>query len=120
VGPISTGDFDLALSSSGSIDIQELRADDINADLTSSGNITVRGEAKKLDLDVSSSGLFQAGDLKVQEADITLSSSGGITVWVTDDLRAKISSSGNIYYYGNPTVNTNLTSSGEVIPKGDK
>ncbi len=120
VGSITTGDFDLALSSSGSIDIQELRADDITAELTSTGNITVRGEANKLDLDVSSSGAFQAGDLKVQEAVITLSSSGKITVWVTDDLRAKISSSGNIYYYGNPTVHPTLTSSGKLIPKGDK
>jgi hypothetical protein len=120
VGPITTDDFDLALSSSGSIDIQELQAANITADLTSSGDITVRGEAKKLNLDVSSSGAFQAGDLKLQEAVITLSSSGAITVWVTDDLRAKISSSGNIYYYGNPTVHSTLTSSGKVIPKGDK
>lgn len=43
-----------------------------------------------------------------------------IVVWVTDDLRAKISSSGNIYYYGNPTVHPTLTSSGKLIPKGDK
>jgi hypothetical protein len=120
VGTITTDDFDLALSSSGSIDIQELRADKIAADLTSTGDIILRGEANKLNLDVSSSGAFQGGDLKVQEADINLSSSGKITVWVTDDLRAKISSSGNIYYYGNPTVHPTLTSSGKLIPKGDK
>jgi hypothetical protein len=120
VGSITTNDFDLSLSSSGSIDIQEIQGEDITADLTSSGHITLRGEAKKLNLDVSSSGSFQAGDLKVQSADITLSSSGEITVWVTDDLRAKISSSGNIYYYGSPTVHPTLTSSGELIPKGEK
>jgi hypothetical protein len=120
IGSITTKDFDLSLSSSGSIDIQELKADDITAHLSSSGNITLQGEANTLNLDVSSSGAFQAGDLKLQTADITLSSSGEVTVWVTDDLKARISSSGNIYYYGSPTVNQNLTSSGKVIPKGEK
>lgn len=120
VGSFSTEDFNIGLSSNGRIDIQELQAEDINAELTSSGVIIIRGEANTLDLEVSSSGSFQAGDLKVQKADITLSSSGEVTVWVTEDLRAKIFSSGNIYYYGNPTVHKNLTGSGKVIPKGDK
>jgi len=120
VGPLTTNDFDLSLSSSGNINIEGLQADQITSDLTSSGDITLQGKANQLNLDVSSSGSFQAGDLEVQEADVGLTSSGAITLWVVNNLRADISSSGNIRYYGHPTVHQNLTSSGKLIPMGDK
>jgi hypothetical protein len=117
---LTTGDFDLALSSSGNVDIQGLLADEITVNLTSSGDIFIQGIANTLKLDVSSSGTFQAGELKVQEADVDLASSGEITLWVVNDLRVEISSSGNIQYYGNPSVQEHITSSGELIPRGDK
>lgn len=120
VRPFTTGDFRLTLSSSGSINLEGIQADQITANLTSSGDILIKGSANQLDLDVSSSGSFQAGDLKAQNADVRLTSSGDVTVWVVDNLRANISSSGDIVYYGNPAVNKNLTSSGNLIPRGDK
>ncbi|MGE5223568.1 MAG: GIN domain-containing protein [Omnitrophica WOR_2 bacterium] len=120
IGPISTGDFHLRLSSSGDIDIENIQADQIKAELTSSGNITLRGSANQLDLQVTSSGAFQAGDLQVQRATVRLSSSGDVTVWVVEDLSVNISSSGNVSYYGKPSVHSTLTSSGEVFAKGEK
>jgi len=120
VASITTGDFDLNLSSSGDIDIQGLQVDKITTHLSSSGDITIQGTANQLELDVSSSGSFQAGDLEVQDADVNLTSSGDVTLWVVNVLQAKISSSGNVHYYGNPIVRQSITSSGELISRGDK
>jgi hypothetical protein len=120
MGSLNTSDFDLRLTSKGDISILGLQADEIDADLTSSGDIHLEGSANKIELDLSSSGDFMAGDLKVQQADINITSSGNVTLWVVDDLRAKISSSGTIYYYGNPAVHENLSSSGKLVSRGEK
>ncbi len=120
VGPLTTGNFDLALTSSCNVNIQGIQADRITTTISSSGDINLQGTANSLVLHVSSSGNFLAGDLQVKDADVTLSSSGNVTLWVTDSLNVNISSSGNVAYYGSPNVQQHLSSSGEVISKGGK
>jgi len=99
---LKTGDFSLHLSSSGSVEIEEIQADQITAELSSSGEIQVTGAARRLDLSLSSSGNFEGEDLQVQDAEVRLSSSGNATVWVLEKLDVNISSSGNVTYYGTP------------------
>ncbi len=120
VGPLATGSFNIILSSSCNVNIQDIHADKISTRITSSGDIVIQGEANSLDLVVSSSVNFQAGDLKVQNANVTMTSSADVTLWVVNDLTANISSSGDIAYYGNPVVHQNLSGSGNLIPRGDK
>jgi hypothetical protein len=38
-----------------------------------------------------------------------------VTIWVRDDLEADISSSGDVFYIGDPEVDTTTSSSGDVI-----
>jgi hypothetical protein len=120
VGPLTTGNFDLNLSSSCDVNLQNLEADKLTTHISSSGGVNVRGTANSLTLNISSSGNFEAGDLQVQEANVTLTSSGDATLWVTNSLLANLSSSGNVAYYGNPTVNQHATSSGRVMSRGAK
>ncbi len=120
VKPITTGNFRLTLSSSGSIEMEEIQADQIIGTLSSSGDIRLKGSARQLNLTVTSSGSFQAGDLRVQDVDVRLSSSGDVTVWAVEALKVNLTSSGNVAYYGSPTVTKTITSSGELISKGDK
>ena len=120
VGPLTTGSFRIILESSCDVQIQGLHADKVSSRISSSGDITIQGEANSLDLDISSSVNYQAGDLKVQTATIRMSSSADVTLWVVNTLNATITSSGNIAYYGNPVVHQNNSSSGRLIPKGNK
>ncbi len=120
IGPLTTSNFNIDLSSSGNITIQGIHADEVSAHLTSSGDIVIQGEANSLSMVVSSSTNFQAGDLKVQNANITMTSSADVTVWVVQSLTAYLSSSGNIAYYGNPVIHQTISSSGKLIPMGDK
>jgi hypothetical protein len=120
VGPLTTDSFRIILESSCDVRIKGLKADKVSSRISSSGDITIQGEANSLDLDISSSVNYQAGDLKVQTATIHMSSSADVTLWVVKILNATITSSGNIAYYGNPVVHQNNTSSGRLIPKGNK
>jgi hypothetical protein len=120
VGQLTTGNFNLDLTSSCDVTFQDIQADKITTNISSSGNITIQGVANSLDLHVSSSGDFQAGNLEVQDANVTLSSSGNVTLWVINNLDANLSSSGNVAYYGNPRITQHTSSSGRLISKGDK
>jgi hypothetical protein len=120
VGPLTTSSFSIILGSSCNVRIQGLQADKVSSRITSSGDIYIQGEANSLNLDISSSVNYQAGDLKVQTATIKMSSSADVTLWVVNTLNATITSSGNIAYYGNPVVHQNNTSSGRLIPLGNK
>ena len=52
---------------------------------------------------------------QVPARNVTLSSSGSATIQVSDQLSGTLSSSGNVYYIGNPVMNINVTSSGKAI-----
>jgi drug/metabolite transporter (DMT)-like permease len=120
VGPLTTGDFNMNLSSSGDVEIQQIQAGRITAGLSSSGSVAIKGSANSLNLSLSSSGSFIGSDLQVQQATVTVSSSGDAALWVTQSLQANISSSGNVTYYGNPSVRQNISSSGRLISLGAK
>jgi hypothetical protein len=83
--------------------------------ISSSGEVEISGgQIQKQNIDISSSGDYQARDMASTTADIDLTSSGSATVWVSDRLSGSLSSSGNIYYVGNPEVDVKTTSSGRI------
>lgn len=112
--------LDVTISSSGNSVIDVLNGEKLDVHISSSGNLTIQGgEVEQQVIRISSSGDYGGRNLMSQSADVTLSSSGTVTVWVTDELRGRLSSSGDLFYYGNPTVNVSQSSSGDVIHKGD-
>jgi hypothetical protein len=120
VGPLTTGDFRLALSSSGDIEMDALQADHVTVNLSSSGELLIKGRANQLDLFLTSSGAFQGADFQVNQAGVRVSSSGNTTLWVIENLNVNITSSGNVAYYGSPAVIQTISSSGNLIPRGNK
>ncbi|MCK4901375.1 MAG: DUF2807 domain-containing protein, partial [Anaerolineales bacterium] len=43
-----------------------------------------------------------------------------ITIWVTESLEARINGSGNVRYYGRPTVSSSGNGSGDITSLGEK
>jgi len=120
-GSLSLGELDCSslrveISSSGDVIISDLLADTASVRITSSGNIDIlAGQVPRQDITISSSGEYNARDLASEQAEVTLTSSGKVTLRVSDRLRGRLSSSGDVYYIGNPDVNVNTSSSGRVI-----
>ncbi len=113
---INSNDLVLNISGSGSIKINELSSEELEATITGSGNIKLAGEnvAKKLDLTITGSGSFTSSELKINEANITITGSGSANVYVLKELDTNITGSGNVNYKGNPSVNANSTGSGKT------
>ena len=121
----SSGDISLAglevealqlrISSSGDITLDELMANRLELKISSSGDCKIfDGSVAEQSIGISSSGNFSAKNLVSDKADVNISSSGDARIRVRDHLKVRISSSGDIYYYGNPTVDKKETSSGRV------
>jgi len=113
---LHTGNLKLRLSSAGDIKL-ELVADEIDLQISSSGNASLTGKAGYLKAGLSSAGNLNAFELEVSKADVSVSSAGDARIWVTDEARFKCSSAGDIVYKGEPKILESSTSSGGDIRK---
>jgi hypothetical protein len=112
--------FAVTISSTGNVSIPILSAKALNVDISSTGNLTIDGgEVKSQVVNISSTGNYNAQDLASGEANVKLSSTGSANIWVTDSLTAVLSSTGDLHYRGNPTVDGSTNSTGEIIKIGD-
>ena len=112
--PVRTDNLKLNASSAGNIKV-EVYAKNVEADISSSGDMTLTGEADMLEGDLSSAGDLNAYDFKVREADISVSSAGNADIYVTERLKARASSAGDVNYKGNPKyLDANSSSAGGI------
>jgi len=115
--PLKTGELELSASSAGDIKI-EVYVKEIEASISSSGDVTLTGEADILNVDLTSAGGLNAYGLEVREADVSASSAGDADISVSERLRARSSSAGDINYRGNPKyVDAHSSSAGGVHRK---
>lgn len=110
---LETEKLELNLSSSGNIEIL-LNVEMLEVGISSSGDLIVFGESKNQNVRLSSSGNYMAEELISSECTIKISSSGDATVNVSDYLDANLSSSGNLYFKGNPKTGFTTSSSGKI------
>ena len=111
---ITVDRLELKASSSGDMKL-EIATKDLEASVSSSADLIVKGTCIKAEIHASSSGDFVGKGLKVDDAHLSASSSGDIEVEVEKSLEARASSSGDIVYYGNPSVkDVSKSSSGDV------
>lgn len=116
-GDINCKNVALEASSSGDI-TSKLKADKVTAHVSSSGDLELSGSVKNIEIQASSSGDCKAKNLAATNAVVAASSSGSIEITVLETLDAKASSSGDIWYYGNPTnVTKDTSSSGNITKK---
>ncbi|HUV29298.1 MAG: head GIN domain-containing protein [Anaerolineales bacterium] len=125
-GDVSTGrvivpSLRVKINGSGDITLMELKADDLSLNVNGSGNLRINdGNVGEQDIDINGSGNFQAEDLASKVTNINIGGSGDITVWVVDTLDVRIMGSGNVRYYGRPTVSSTGNGSGDITNLGDK
>jgi len=114
---IKSDELYLSASSAGDIKIK-VEVNKLKCKISSSGDINIEGVADELEADLSSAGDLKAYDLKTRVADVSTSSAGDARITVTEKLRARASSAGDIYYQGNPKqVDAHSSSAGGIHKK---
>lgn len=115
MGDLETEALTVNITSTGDVTMGMLKTDSLRANLSSTGSLDIAGgEAKTQDITLRSTGNYTAQDLACEEADVRLNSTGSATIWVTDSLRARLQSTGDLHYVGNPVVDATANSTGSV------
>jgi hypothetical protein len=107
-----------SVTGSGDIHAAGIKGGTIHAGVTGSGDVTLKGEADRLEGEVTGSGNLHAGDLSAKDVRVTVTGSGDATVRATEKMEASVTGSGDVSYYGNPPqVLKNVTGSGSIAPR---
>jgi hypothetical protein len=96
-GKFSTGDLELKVSGSGSLDIEADAKGEVKADVSGSGDLSVKGSCQSFDSGVSGSGKVNVAGTITGLADISVSGSGKVVATGTaQQIKATISGSGKV------------------------
>ncbi len=113
--PLSGNAINLKVNGSGSISFARISCQTLNADISGSGSISINGGAVTYEnLQISGSGSIDAQSMSADEAASNTSGSGVTKLSVKNKLTVRISGSGDVYYTGNPTVQSSISGSGKL------
>ncbi|WP_459213122.1 GIN domain-containing protein [Aquimarina rhabdastrellae] len=89
--------------------------DKLTATLAGTGAININGVARNLEVTHNGTGSFKAFGLQTEEAIVNSNATGDTEVNVSNTLNVTIGGVGNIYYKGQPTINSTITGTGQLI-----
>jgi len=109
---------ELSVSGSGGFDVA-LEAKSLSVSCSGSGKIYLKGAADKAGIAISGSGDVLARNLSTKKTDARVAGSGSVEIRAADELKAALSGSGDVRYWGNPKVDSRVAGSGRVKRAGD-
>ncbi|UOR04503.1 DUF2807 domain-containing protein [Hymenobacter aerilatus] len=104
----------LSVSGSGNIELPEMQADKTDISISGSGNVNVAGVSTDTNVSISGSGSIQATKLRAETCGVRIAGSGNARVYASKTLDARIAGSGSVYVSGNPQVSSSVAGSGRV------
>lgn len=116
--PVRYTKFNLNASGASDISVKDLECRDIECYTSGSSDVTLGGKAVNGILKASGSADIAAYKLKVEKMECSASGSADVEVYVTQQINARASGSGDIAYKGNPSnVKCHESGSGEISRK---
>lgn len=113
---IESENVDASASSGSNIKLQA-KSENLDASASAGSNIRIEGRTDNFSAKVSSGANIKAKELTSENCDLTASSGGNIWITVNDELVAKASSGGNVFYAGSPKSTNIENSSGGNVKK---
>ncbi|HVF00321.1 MAG TPA: head GIN domain-containing protein [Rubrobacteraceae bacterium] len=104
----------LKVSGSGDVQAQGISTDELTVTISGTADVKISGEADSQGIDMSGTGDYQAEDLESKEVKVDVGRTGSAIVNVSEELDAKVSGAGSVEYVGDPTVQQDVSETGEV------
>jgi Putative auto-transporter adhesin, head GIN domain len=105
-----------AINGSGDLAINGYDQDELDVDVSGSGNVTAKGKARALKLDISGSGDVDAGGLAADTADADISGSGKASIAPASAADLHISGDGEIDLMSHPAkLTSDVSGSGHIV-----
>lgn len=112
---LNTTDFTLKLGGSGDLNIALNNINELNVELSGTGNIQLSGSSEIEKITNSGNGVVDCFNLPVQIAHVEIIGNGSCLVHVTDTLNASINGNGTVYYKGFPLINQTIVGGGQIV-----
>lgn len=103
-----------SVAGSGRLRIENLDADTFKASIAGSGDVDIAGRADKAELSIAGSGDYRAPKLQARQVKISVAGSGDATVYAQESLTVSVAGSGDVRYYGDAAVTQSIAGSGSV------
>jgi hypothetical protein len=117
-GVITTDNFKLALSGSGTIS-SSIKSEGLKAVISGSGSVNLSGEATDASIVIAGSGELKGKELQTASASVTITGSGNVYLKADKSISATIIGSGNVIYSGDAVASTKRIGSGRVTKSDD-
>jgi hypothetical protein len=119
---IQCKEITLSIAGSGSINLKDVSAGEIESNVAGSGDIILGGSnpVSEHTIEIAGSGDVSAKKLPTNEVTVNIAGSGNCYVHAVKELDVSIAGSGDVYYFGSPQVETNIIGSGNVEKLGSK
>ena len=104
----------------GGVDISRLDVGNLKVEGSGIGSITLSGQAGTQNVVLEDTTDYDAEDLVSTAASIDHDGIGEAVLWVEQGLEVAIRDMGSVSYYGNPTVSSQITGQGRLIPLGER
>jgi hypothetical protein len=114
-GPLITDRLSVRLEGATIAEI-ELSTTKLETDLTGTGRLRLRGEAREHVAFVQGTGTLEAIELQTRNTDVEVVGTGNAEVLVTHKLKARVIGTGAVRYRGEPELATGVVGPGEVAP----
>jgi len=114
-GVLYADTFEASVAGSGDMRLEVAITSHLDAVVSGSGELVLRGAADHVDITVSGSGVANLRGVSTQNAVVTVAGSGEANVYASAHLDARVSGSGDVFYYGDPpNVTRTITGSGSI------
>jgi len=113
---LETQDLEIVLAGSGRANLRGLSCDSLSVKLLGSADLLLSGKCVSQGILLKGSGSYRAKELEALQTRIESGGAGKAVVVAKERLSVKITGSGSVTYYGNPTIEREVKGSGRLIP----
>jgi len=108
------------ISGAGLARFDQLRAEQLEFNISGAGDGQVSGQVSELLVGVSGKGAFRGENLQAQRARLQISGIGDVKVWAVDDLLVTVAGIGQVEYWGTPRVRQRVSGPSSITARGPK
>jgi hypothetical protein len=107
--------FEIRVSSTGDLSVDGIEANALDVRISSTGDVRIgEGVVDSQNLRISSTGDYDGESVRSAQATVRLSSTGSARLWAEESLDATLTSTGSVFYKGDPEVSESHSSTGQV------
>jgi hypothetical protein len=111
----------ITIMGSGDTSVDTITAKSLNINIQGSGDVNVAsGYADTAGIQIMGSGSIRAENVKLGKAVVSVLGSGNSRLWVVDQLDVSFLGSGDVSYFGKPSISETHAGSGNLISLGAK